>query len=131
MVRDAYKSLLEWKKSNSRKPLILQGARQVGKTWLMREFGRREFKSTAYFNFESTRELAAIFRQDLNTTRIIRSLEILHGSPINPAETLIVFDEIQECHEAITALKYFQEKDRKSTRLNSSHTDISRMPSSA
>jgi len=109
MIRDAYQSLLEWKQAASRKPLILQGARQVGKTWLMRDFGHREFKTTAYFNFESKRELATIFRQDLDTTRIIRSLEILHGSPINPEETLFIFDEIQECHEAITALKYFQE----------------------
>jgi len=110
MIRDAYQFLLNWKNQAGRKPLIIQGARQVGKTWLMKEFGRKEYPRTAYFNFESTKELSAIFKQGYNTQQIVVALNVLAGFKIQPQETLIIFDEIQACPEAITALKYFQEE---------------------
>jgi predicted AAA+ superfamily ATPase len=110
MKRDAYHFLQKWKSQSSRKPLIIQGARQVGKTWLMKEFGRNEYPQTAYFNFESTRELKAIFSQGYNTQQILQALNILVGFTLSPKDTLIIFDEIQACPEAITALKYFQEE---------------------
>ncbi len=77
MNRDAYQFLLEWKNRTNRKPLIIQGARQVGKTWLMIEFGRREYSRTAYFNFESTRELQSIFKNGYHTQQILDALNIL------------------------------------------------------
>ena len=110
MKRAAYKQLLDWKQQSNRKPLIIQGARQVGKTYLMKSFGAAEFQDVAYFNFEITRTLSAIFQKGYEITSMISSLEILHGKPINPSETLIIFDEIQACPEAITALKYFYEE---------------------
>ncbi|MFM7194273.1 MAG: ATP-binding protein, partial [Bacteroidota bacterium] len=109
MIREAYRSLSAWKDNPGRKPLIIQGARQVGKTWLMREFGSREFAHTAYFNFESTKEVHGIFRQDLDVNRILMALGILSGKKPEAGTTLIIFDEIQACPEAVTALKYFQE----------------------
>ena len=109
MDRIAYQKLLDWKNKSNRLPLIIQGARQVGKTWLMKEFGRNEYEHTAYFNFESSIELHNIFKSGFNISRIIKSLEILNGNEINPDNTLIIFDEIQSCPEALTSLKYFQE----------------------
>ena len=109
MIREAYTLLLNWKKKHNRKPLIIQGARQVGKTWLMKEFGRNEYSQTAYFNFESTKELQTIFNRGFDTKQILSALNILVGFTIKSEDTLIIFDEIQECPEAITALKYFQE----------------------
>jgi predicted AAA+ superfamily ATPase len=109
MNRIAYQKLLDWKNKSNRLPLIIQGARQVGKTWLMKEFGRNEYEHTAYFNFESSIELHNIFKSGFNISRIIKSLEILNGNEINPDNTLIIFDEIQSCPEALTSLKYFQE----------------------
>lgn len=109
MDRIAYHKLLDWKNKSNRLPLIIQGARQVGKTWLMKEFGRNEYQHTAYFNFESSIELQNIFKSGFNISRIIKSLEILNGNEINPDNTLIIFDEIQSCPEALTSLKYFQE----------------------
>jgi predicted AAA+ superfamily ATPase len=109
MIREAYSFLQHWKKQSNRKPLIIQGARQVGKTWLMKEFGLNEYKQTAYFNFESTPELHRIFKHGYNIQQIINALNILAGFQIQSNETLIIFDEIQACPEAITALKYFQE----------------------
>ena len=109
MLREAYTLLLNWKKKHNRKPLIIQGARQVGKTWLMKEFGRNEYGQTAYFNFESTKELQTIFNRGFDTKQILSALNILVGFTIKSEDTLIIFDEIQECPEAITALKYFQE----------------------
>ena len=111
MIRDDYAFLIKWKNQTNRKPLIIQGARQVGKTWLMMEFGRHEFNQTAYFNFESTKELQAIFKQGYNTQQILTALQIVAGFQINSQDTLVVFDEIQACPEAITALKYFQENN--------------------
>lgn len=109
MNREAYQFLLDWKKKPQRKPLIIQGARQVGKTWLMKAFGEKEFNYTAYFNFERTKELHTIFKQGYDTNHILASLNILAGFDIKPDHTLIIFDEIQACPDAITSLKYFQE----------------------
>jgi predicted AAA+ superfamily ATPase len=109
LERDIYRSLLVWKRSEGRKPLILRGARQVGKTWLMKEFGRREFERTAYFDFERTRELHSVFSKGFDIGRILSSLNILAGFEIRPETTLIVLDEIQACPDAITSLKYFRE----------------------
>jgi len=110
LERKAYLELLAWKGNPDRKPLILQGARQVGKTWLMKEFGAREFGRTAYFDFERTRELHAVFGGGYDTGQILSALNILAGFEINPEDTLIVFDEIQSCPEAVTSLKYFREE---------------------
>jgi uncharacterized protein len=109
MYRDAYHFLHNWKLQSPRKPLIIQGARQVGKTWLMRAFGQNEYSRTAYFNFESTQELKSVFQRGFNIEEILQALNILAGFTIRPRETLIIFDEIQACPEAITSLKYFQE----------------------
>lgn len=109
MKRYAIKSLENWKNDKNHKPLIIQGARQVGKTWLMKEFGTQQFKKTAYFIFEKNERLQNIFKGDLDVQRILDSLSILVGFKITP-DTLILFDEIQECPQAITALKYFYEQ---------------------
>ena len=111
MIRNAYKNLLQWKNQTKRKPLIIQGARQVGKTWLMKDFGAKEFKQTAYFNFEVTKELHQIFKHGYDPKQILASLNILAGFQIQAQETLIILDEIQACPDAITSLKYFQENN--------------------
>ena len=110
MDRNAVKKLIEWKNDPDRKPLILKGARQVGKTWLMKEFGETQFDNYVYFNFDEEDELKSIFKANKNPHRIIELLGLLVGQIIIPGETLIVFDEIQECSEALNALKYFREK---------------------
>jgi len=107
--RIAYKKLLEWKGSPNHKPLIIQGARQVGKTWLIKHFGNKEFESMAYFNFDENAELMQFFNATKDVHRILRNLTMVHGKPIIPGKTLLVFDEIQECPEALNALKYFNE----------------------
>lgn len=99
-----------WKKSKNRKPLIIQGARQVGKTWIMKEFGKREFKQTIYLNFESSSRLRDLFAIDFNIERIIAVIEIETNQKITPENTLLIFDEIQEVEKGLTALKYFQEQ---------------------
>lgn len=109
MERFQYQKLLNWKKSNGRKPLIIRGARQVGKTWLMKQFGELEYTSTAYVNFESSKTLKNLFSDDFDIQRIITAIQIETGVQINPGNTLIIFDEIQECEGAITSLKYFFE----------------------
>lgn len=111
MIRDAFQFLLKWKNNLAKKPLIIQGARQVGKTWLMKEFGRSQYGQTAYFNFESTKELHSVFKNGYNIQQIHSALNIIAGFSIQPEETLIIFDEIQGCPEAITSLKYFQENN--------------------
>jgi uncharacterized protein len=111
MQRDNYHHLLNWKNKIGRKPLVIQGARQVGKTWLMKEFGRREYQKTAYFNFESSMELKSIFKAGFDVPKIVSALGIIAENPIQAEDTLIIFDEIQFCPEAITALKYFQENN--------------------
>ena len=109
MERKIVKRLIEWKQSLDRKPLILQGARQVGKTYTTLTFGKQYYKSFVYFNFEDNKELAAIFDRDLNPDRLIKELTVKSGQSILKEHTLIFFDEIQACERALTALKYFNE----------------------
>ena len=112
MERLAYYKLLEWKEKQNKMPLILKGARQVGKTWLMKEFGKRNYTHVAYFNFESVKNLHLIFEKGFDTTSIISALNIESGIKIEPHNTLIIFDEIQACPSALTSLKYFQESNK-------------------
>jgi predicted AAA+ superfamily ATPase len=109
MRRNVYKGLLAWKNSPDRKPLLLQGARQVGKTWLMEEFGKSEYKKVISINFEKMPALSAYFDGDIHPKNIINSLELYFNTKINPANTLIIFDEIQESDRALNSLKYFYE----------------------
>ena len=110
MKRAAIEKLKEWKKNPKRKPLIIRGARQVGKTWLMKEFGNTEYKNVIYVNFELQDLMREHFSIDLDTIRIIEGLELEYFK-INPNDTLIILDEIQECPKAITVLKYFYENN--------------------
>ncbi|MCD8107805.1 MAG: ATP-binding protein [Oscillospiraceae bacterium] len=110
MKRNAIKDLINWKLSETRKPLVLKGARQVGKTWLMKEFGQNYYDSYVYFNFDEEDELKSIFEANKNPQRIIELLSLIAGEKILPEKTLIIFDEIQECPEALNSLKYFKEK---------------------
>ena len=103
------KTLIEWKNKSSRKPLILSGARQVGKTWLMKEFARNHFKTAAYINFDSNSRMEKLFSGDLEIRRIIDGIEIESGVKINPKDTLLIFDEVQEVPRALASLKYFNE----------------------
>lgn len=107
--RQIHRKLIEWKNSPNRKPLILQGARQVGKTWLIKTFGNEEFENVAYFNFEEQPELKQFFTASKDVSRIIQNLGLVHGKAILPGKTLIIFDEIQECNDALNSLKYFCE----------------------
>lgn len=109
MKRYAMEKLLEWKDRPNRKPLLLKGARQVGKTWLMKEFGRLYFKKTAYISFFNNRTMKAIFDQDFSMDRLLMSLNIASGVEITPGDTLLIFDEIQEAPRALEALKFFCE----------------------
>jgi uncharacterized protein len=109
MERKIESKLDKWKKSRNRKPLILRGARQVGKTWSLLAFGKKYYRTVAYFNFESNAELQAIFERDLNPDRIISELSAHSGQAILKADTLIIFDEIQASERALTSLKYFNE----------------------
>lgn len=112
MKRFAIQELLNWKQDPDRKPLLLLGARQVGKTWLMQEFGKHHFKKCAYINLDKNRRIAETFGQDFDLNRILMSLQIQSGIPITPEDTLIILDEIQSCPPAMTALKYFCEDAR-------------------
>lgn len=109
MKRNAINELIKWKSDPDRKPLVLKGARQVGKTWLMKEFGRTNYENTAYFNFEESDELKTIFQTNKNPQRIIDILSLINNCKITPGKTLIIFDEIQECPQALNSLKYFKE----------------------
>ena len=109
MKREKLKDLIAWKKSSSRKPLIIRGARQVGKTWLMKEFGNTQYTQTVYINFEKNKRLHSLFVDDFDINRVIIALQAETGLTIDPENTLLIFDEIQAVPEAITALKYFQE----------------------
>ncbi|MGM9580033.1 MAG: AAA family ATPase [Anaerovibrio sp.] len=109
MERKMFKELQNWKNSKKRSPLLLQGARQVGKTYTALEFGRREFANTVYLNFEGTQYLKDIFEPDLEPHRIIRAIEAHTGQTILPEKTLTIFDEIQAAEPALTSLKYFCE----------------------
>src|SRR5690606_1773482 len=108
MERTLYTKLKEWKARQSRKPLIIRGARQVGKTWLMRAFGAAEYNAVAYINMESSPLMKQLFSTDFDVNRILTGLRIETGVPID-TDTLLIFDEIQEVPEAVTSLKYFQE----------------------
>ena len=109
MERLILKKLVAWKESKHRKPLILKGVRQVGKTWLLREFARRHYKNIAYFNFDEHEEYKQFFETTKDVSRILQNLMMVSGISIKPEETLIVFDEIQECNRALNTLKYFCE----------------------
>ncbi len=109
MERALINKLEEWKNKPTRKPLILKGVRQCGKTYLLKEFGKRYYEETAYFNFEETEALKAVYEKDYDTKRIVFELGLHCGKTIQPGTTLLIFDEIQECGRAITALKYFCE----------------------
>jgi len=109
MKRFALENLVKWKNRPGHKPLIIQGARQVGKTWLMKEFARTHYKNIAYVWFENNARMASLFSGDMDTSRILLGLEAEVRQKITPGETLIVFDEIQACPNALTALKYFNE----------------------
>lgn len=108
MERFIYKELIAWKNSKERKPLILEGARQVGKTWILKEFGKKEYSKLAYINCDNNAQMNLLF-SDFDTSRLIRGFSAISGVTITPDDTLIVLDEVQEVPLAITALKYFQE----------------------
>lgn len=110
MKRNAIEALIAWKNDEERKPMVLKGARQVGKTWLMKEFGKSYYENYVYFNFDEEDELQSIFEVNKNPKRIIELLSLVAGEKILPGTTLVIFDEIQECPSALNALKYFKEK---------------------
>lgn len=110
MKRNVILELVQWKNSPERKPMVLRGARQVGKTWLMKEFGQNYYDNYVYFNFDEEDELKSIFETNKNPHRIIELLSMISDEKIEPEKTLIIFDEIQECPEALNTLKYFKEK---------------------
>lgn len=110
MERAFYQKLVLWKKSPSRKPLVLRGARQVGKTYVLTQFGRQEYEDVLYINFDEEPHFSTFFKADLNPERILKELAIYFKKRILPEKTLIILDEIQECEEALASLKYFCEK---------------------
>ncbi|MEE3486267.1 MAG: ATP-binding protein [Bacteroidales bacterium] len=109
MYRTAIEKMKKWKDSRFRKPLIIEGARQVGKTWLMKEFGRQFYQQTVYVNFDSNKQMKDLFMSSLDIEKIIMGLEIYSDMSISPENTLIIFDEVQEVPEALKSLKYFYE----------------------
>lgn len=109
MYRTAIEELKRWKASGRRKPLVLKGARQVGKTWLLQEFGKAEYESCAYINLDHNPQMEQLFGIDMDVDRIIRGLEVASGVKIEPEKTLIILDEIQEVPAALASLKYFYE----------------------
>ena len=110
MKRDILESFSAWKEKPTRKPLVLMGARQVGKTWLMRNFGRENFARVHEFNFDGSMDLASVFAHTKKPAEILGKLSIISGVKINPSEDLVIFDEVQECFEALNSLKYFNEE---------------------
>ena len=110
MEREFYQKLLQWKESPLRKPLVIRGARQVGKTYILNDFAKREYQDFVYLNFDEEPSFASIFQENLDPARIIKELTIYFKKNIQPASTLIIFDEIQECPQALASLKYFCEK---------------------
>lgn len=109
MYRIAIEKLYQWKESKRRKPLIIEGARQVGKTWLMKEFGEKAYQDTIYINFDSNSRMSELFSEDLNVDRLIMGIELYAGKKIDPDHTLLIFDEVQEVPKALSSLKYFYE----------------------
>lgn len=110
MYREKLNDLIKWKGTKNKKPLVLKGARQVGKTWLLKEFGSKHYRQTVYVNFEKSKHLSTVFADEIDIKRIVGSLEIESGYKINAPDTLLIFDEIQAVPEALTALKYFCEE---------------------
>lgn len=109
MERLIMKELVHWKEKKNRKPLIIRGARQVGKTWIMKEFGRRYFENVVYISFDNNERMKNVFEMDYDIPRIISALKVESGKQIHPDNTLLIFDEVQEVPKALTALKYFCE----------------------
>ena len=109
MKRFLMEDLLKWKNKAHRKPLIIRGARQVGKTWIMKEFGKLHYKNTVYINFDNNERMKQVFSIDMDIKRIISSLKIEAGKNIDPKDTLLIFDEVQEVPQALSSLKYFYE----------------------
>ena len=109
MYRTALEELYKWKEKKNRKPLIIRGARQVGKTWLMKEFGSAAYENCVYVSFDNNRAMRELFSADLNVTRLITGIELYAGHKIEPSSTLIIFDEVQEVPQALSSLKYFNE----------------------
>ena len=112
MYREKIKELEEWKNSKDRMPLIIRGARQVGKTWIMKEFGKNNYKKVAYINFDGNKRMEELFEPDFDTDRIIQGLRIETKVDIDAKDTLLIFDEVQEVPKAIASLKYFCENAR-------------------
>ena len=110
MKRTLMNELVKWKERSDRKPLLIQGARQVGKTWLIKEFGRLFYENTVYLNFEEKPELRKLFENSLSADYLIEQISLFSGKDISKQGNLIVFDEIQTCAEALTSLKYFDEQ---------------------
>lgn len=110
MKRFIAEKLVKWKESKNRKPLILRGARQVGKTFILKEFGEKYYDSVAYFNFDHDDGLSSLFNNTKDPKRILEQLTLISGKKINPETTLIIFDEVQECPDALNSLKYFKEE---------------------
>jgi hypothetical protein len=109
MERNIIESLLKWKESKYRKPLILKGVRQVGKTWVLKEFGRRYYENVAYFNFDENEEYRQFFETTKDVSRILQNLVFASGQIVRPEKTLLIFDEVQDCPNVINSLKYFCE----------------------
>ena len=109
MKRLIYEELVDWKNDANHKPLILDGVRQCGKTYLLKQFGSKEFKNCVYCNFEESPELNELFDSNMEPSKIIRDIELLKSVRIVAGDTLLIMDEIQECEPAITSLKYFHE----------------------
>lgn len=109
MYRNKIEQLYSWKDKKNRKPLIIRGARQVGKTWLMKEFGATAYEHSVYISFDNNRRMQELFSSDLDVDRILIGLELYAGHKINPDNTLLIFDEVQEVPQALTSLKYFYE----------------------
>ena len=107
--RDIIEKLKAWKENPRRKPLVLQGARQVGKSWALKKFGKECFEDIVYINFDTMPALKEDFRRTKVPAQLIRQMEIMTGKPITPSSTLIILDEIQECNDALNSLKYFCE----------------------
>ena len=110
MYRRIMEELIKWKKCKERKPLILRGARQVGKTYIIKQFGEENYDGVAYFNFDHDTQLQNMFETTKDPKSILEQLSFVYGKAILPEKTLIVFDEIQECPNALNSLKYFEEE---------------------
>ena len=110
MKRFILEQLIKWKESKYRKPLILKGARQIGKTYILKQFGEKNYEGVAYFNFDHDEDLYNLFSNTKDPSRILEQLSFIYGKAIIPGKTLIIFDEIQECPNALNSLKYFQEE---------------------